>query len=368
MKVCLFGSYSGYNKGDLGILTSFIENMHSVNNNVKLCVPSKKPINIQKYIKRKNVSIYKTLTPYIGLKSIKYINEADAIVFGGGGLFFDRSLYNPFSSHLANLFILTYMNKHFFKKKIYIFSVGASHLKSRLSIILTTYILNNVDVITVRDNHTKLLFSRLTKKPIEIFYDPAFLLHYKREKMIDNYITRLKIKKNKLVLVSLNSSLFKIRTQREGIPDLVDMLIKLQNDFSVVLYQNDTSMKFINKLYPLCNRGNIYIFNKTDLSPSQIIYLFKKFDFVISAPMHSSLFAYNAGVKIITINYDDKVTEFNKIVGNKNNVSLNNISRINQYCIAYHNIDYSAQNKIKMRAYQNFTELNMFLGGLNKKE
>ena len=288
-------------------------------------------------MKKKNVYFFKGITSYIGFKSFKYLNRSDIIVIGGGGLFFDRKIFNPFFNHIINLFFIVLINNLLYKKKVYLFSVGASHLNSKISLFLTKYILNSSNIITVRDNLTREIFSKLTNKKISVFYDPAFLLKPKMNMEIDNLINKMGEKK---ILISVNS--FILYKKKKFLIDLINTLDK---KYSIFLYENrsfqNNALNFYNLNKKYLNSNNIYLLGENIYySPEEIIYLLSKFNFIISAPMHSSIFAYNVNQKLYVYEYDFKVREFNNIIKNKN--ILNSSGLIDNYNILdnYYEIDY----------------------------
>lgn len=314
----LFGSYSGYNKGDLAILYSIIKGIFEVEKNINFIVPSKHPNKIKNYIPFSNVKIYKTITSYLGMRTFNMIKRSDFLFFGGGGLFFDKKILNPFYNHVINLFLISLINKIFYKKKIYIFSVGASHLNSKFSLFLTKFILNEAFSITVRDEYTKNVFSKLTKKNIDIFYDPVFSLEPREIKMGE-------YKKN--ILLIINKACLNDRAKNS----VLDFIEQKKND-NIFLIQNCDDQGVVRILLKdIKNRSNINYLNENNLNPEELSFFYGSFPIVISFPMHGSILTYlNNDIKLITIKYDNKVDNLNKIINNKNYIELNCFKDINK--------------------------------------
>ena len=368
VKITIFGSYSGHNKGDLAILISFIKNMSKRTREIMFLVPSKNPNVIMKALsgfEQEKVSIFKTITSYWGFHTIKSIKTSDLLVYGGGGLFFDNNPFNIFYNHLVNLFFLTLVNRLFFKKPIYIFSVGSSHLKSKVMISLTKYILNNSNYITVRDYHTANLFSRYLQRDVGLYYDPVFLIdgNNKISSHIENFINKLS--DNSKIIVILNESFINQIRNNSRMQEMINVVNKLQEEYKVVLTYNTTISKHINKLYDSCDNINLEVFHPLDAEPGEIIYLYSIFDFAICVPMHAAIFAYNAGTKMITIEYDNKVKEFNKIIGNKNTVNINDLKRIPWNIEHYNDINWEKKANIKENALENFIKLKEIINAIN---
>jgi len=345
-KITIFGAHSGYNKGDLAILLSMIKTIESLSGDVLMFLGSKKPKELNKFIKSKNVVINKDFFSYFGFQTIKNIKNSNFLIFGGGGLFFSKKIFSLWYNHVFNLFLITIINNVFFHKPIYIFSVGCSHLDSLISKLMVKYILSSSTKITVRDYLSMKLLKPLTKKDIKIFYDPAFLLKAKKNGSIDSKLNKVKGPK---LIFCINGGLLKNKKY------LVEVIKDLQKNFSVFIYENSSKQENVKNIFTEADNKRLYALLDNNYSPEEIIYLFSKFDFVISAPMHGSIFSYNAKSRLISIEYNDKVEEFNKIIKNRNILKINDLKKIHSIINNYQNINFeSTENNIISSALNNF--------------
>lgn len=363
-KIIIFGAHSGKNKGDLAILLSMIKNMHELNKEITFYIPSKDTQRLRRYVKDSKVKIFDVLTGHFGFKIFKYLKNSDLIIFGGGGLFFDRKLFNPFYNHLTNLFFITLLNKLFYKKPIILFSVGSSHLDAYLGKKLMKYILNNSEKIIVRDMQTKNLFSTLSKKKIDIIYDPSFLLEIENsKKTIKNYQNS----KKKSIIICFNNSLFKVR-QSNNYDNFLNTINELSYKYSITLFQNDSKQDIVRKIKEdLDNNYKISILDDKDFSPYDIINLIKEFDIVVSAPMHFCIFSYIVKKKVIPIIYDEKVLEFCKITGNKKFVYMEEINNLPNIIDSYKQFSQNKMKLIKDNVHKGFLALNNYINNESKK-
>jgi polysaccharide pyruvyl transferase WcaK-like protein len=337
--IFIFGAHSAFNKGDLAILSEMITNLEEKYDNLEFIIGSKKPIELGVFFQKNNVKIYKDYKSYFGFHTFKNLKKSNLLIFGGGGLFFSKKLWNIGYSHILNLFIICLINKYIYKKPIYILGVGASHLHTTLSLYLTKFILNASIKITVRDSSTKNIFKKLTQKKIEVYYDPVFLLKPLRN--VDIYHLTNKIKQPR-VLVCINNRLLNYSK------DLKILIGRLQQKYSIFLYSNTNKQDCVLKTIKKERLKNVYYMRENNFSPAELIYFFKQFDYVISSPMHGSIFAYVANSRLITINYDDKVLELNKIIGNDNSVSLNELYKIPSVIENYKCYSINQRNVLKM--------------------
>ena len=366
-KIAIFGSFSGYNKGDLAILLSMVTNLLHNEKKVTLFIPSKNPAvlcEILPKFEENNLTVFKTITAYLGMRTLQIIRSSDILIFGGGGLFFDKKPYNIFYNHIVNLFLLTLANKLFFKKPIYLFSVGSSHLRSKIMISMAKFILKNSSYITTRDDHTTDVFTQYSKKKVETHFDPAFLIDAaaKTTAHADNLLK----KSHERRIIFVFNELFLNQVYHDfKVHELVNIINRLQGKYQVVLSHNTIESKQIDQLYVLCDKHNLELYHPDKSKPEEIIRFYSFFDFAICVPMHSAIFAYNAGTNIITIEYDQKVYEFNKIIGNKNSVNIYDLKRIPFFIEHYNEIDWDKKNIIKENASQNFTKLKEIINAIN---
>jgi len=415
IKISLLGSYSGNNKGDLAIVQAIVSNLIHKLPGIEIHIPSKNPSQPERFLpKQDNILVYRTITAYLGPQSLKRLRRADCLVYGGGGLFFDRKLYSPFYSHLLNLFTVTLLNKLLFKKPIYLFSVGVSKLDNRLARFMTKFILANASHISVRDERSQRVFSELTDKKIHLRYDPALLLKPKSDQEVDQFVQQFT--REKTLLICLN------QTAKKYTSELVTLIERFAKDHNVILYQNNRKQTIANYLWgeledhrniykinfrnpksetlnpkQILNSnvqnpkrlpaealakagfghlsfGNLCLFRISDLalricrrkhlnklSPGEIIYLFSKADYIMSFPMHGGIFAYLTGKPTALINYDPKVRELGKIIGNELVVEPKEFSAITPQLIQKRGISRRSIEKVKKCALQNFTDLKDFL-------
>jgi polysaccharide pyruvyl transferase WcaK-like protein len=359
--IAVFGSYSGRNKGDLAILLSVIENLVKENQNLKIHVFSKQPENLLKTFPGHflpYVIVHKSITAYLGLKTVGILKSTDLLIFGGGGLFFDKKPLNIFYNHVTNLFLLTLINKVVLKKPVYIFSVGASHIKSKVLLWMTKFILDNAQYVTVRDERTFQIFSALTHKKITLHYDPAFLLINDKSKRVGFPNLLKSDHPNERLLFVVNESIIKHHLRTKGTFGLVDLINALQEEYHVVLTSNNQACQPVNQLYDQCIQLRLTLFDPNDLTPQELIAFYRHFNFAICTPMHAAIFAYNAGVKLVTIEYDEKIPELNKIIGNKNSVSMDSLESLPDILVHYQEIDRSRQADIDRIVRENFRKLN----------
>lgn len=336
-------------------------------------VSSKKPQNISHI---QGITPFKTFTNFIGFQSVQQVAKADVVVIGGGGLFYDYKIYDPFSNFLSNMLFIALLAK-IFGKKLYIFSVGANHLDSKISRIISKFILNQADVITVRDVESKKNLERISKKEIEVYRDPAFLL----EGTENSYVQEIKNKylknKNIIILNLHNFLLYRFRiniSEEEFHRKLISILDEFVKDgYMIVMFSTFKKNDYLKSISRYSNFQSGYIFlDNSKIDQQNMIELLKGSKLIIGSQLHSLILATVANVPTIGFIYDKKVLAFLKYTNQEDQaIFLENLYSLD---VLRNKIDYIIKNneavkqniqkkllEIRKNSYENFVKLNAFI-------
>ena len=339
-RIVIFGSFTGRNKGDLAILRSeLIQLKKNAQKKVIIYIFSKEAERLHQYIsdiildeKNENnfeTKIFGSFTSYIGLRTLPILVKSDKVIIGGGGLFFDDRLFDISFNHLLNIFILSFFIR-LLRKDTMIYAVGCAKFKSRIGRWMMKFILNSVEVVSVRHKLSRKVVSECTDKDIELGCDPAFLLEPKKTKRVDKIINSFP--KGKIILLAVHKYIF----LKEKLPDREDVLKKFvgqvswfasQKGYSILTYSNYTNQEFAKKIAKYCGEpAKTMLSTSNHLLPEELIYLISKVDFVIASQMHVGIFSYLASVPFINLIYHEKVEQFNLYVGNENYLYLSQMT------------------------------------------
>ncbi len=332
-RVAILGSFSGRNKGDLAILRAQLLNLlKGINEPLAIYIFTKDPQFLRQYLEDipenshgTQVHIVKSLTSYIGLKTLTILTRCDKIIIGGGGLFFDFGLLNPMFSHLFNLFILSYIFR-LLGRKIMVFAVGASNLRSKASRFMTRSVLKSASVISVRDQLTADILGNLTNKQIVLGADPVFLMTPKQTKRTEQIIKSWP--RGKRILLCLHRLIF-INDNAGNREHLLQLFVSEvrgfaeNKNYNLLTYTNSTNQRFARYIAELCDNSAMpALSGENHLLPEEIIALLSNVNLVIASQMHLCIFAYIAGVPFLSIPYTEKVDQFNKMTENTNYLRL----------------------------------------------
>jgi len=339
-RIVIFGSFTGRNKGDLAILRSeLIQLKKNAQKKVIIYIFSKETERLHQYIsdiileeKNKNIfeiKIFGSLTSYIGLKTLPILVKSNKVIIGGGGLFFDDRLFDISFNHLLNIFILSFFIR-LLRKDTMIYAVGCAQFKSRIGRWMMKFILNSVEVVSVRHKLSRKVISECTDKDIELGCDPAFLLEPKKTKRVDEIINSFP--NGKVILLAVHKYIFlkeKLPDREKVLKDFVSQISRFasQNGYSILTYSNYTNQEFAKKIAGYCGKpAKTMLSMGNHLLPEELIYLFSKVDFVVASQMHVGIFSYLASVPFISLIYHEKVEQFNIFVGNENYLYLSQMT------------------------------------------
>lgn len=180
MKIVVSGYYGYGNSGDNAMLMSIIEDIKSVCKNADITIISGTP---QETKKRFNV---KAVNKYNIFSLILALFGCDLLILGGGTLIQDITSTKSLLYYLGIIRISKLL-----RKKVMLYANGFNSLTSFKNSEKTRDVLNEVDIITLRDDASlkELENIGVTQPEIRVTADPAFLLTPDEEgrEILSNY-------------------------------------------------------------------------------------------------------------------------------------------------------------------------------------
>jgi len=167
MRIVISGYYGFNNSGDDALLMSIINDFKNSDERVQITVLSKNPKQTRlKYC-------VNAVNRYNPVALIKAISSCDLLISGGGTLIQDVTSTKSLLYYLSIIRLA-----QFFRKKVMLYANGIGPLKSFKNIEKTKKILDDVDLITLRDKKSQeeLESIGITKPRMVLTADPAFLI------------------------------------------------------------------------------------------------------------------------------------------------------------------------------------------------
>ncbi len=302
--VMISGYYGFKNSGDDALLRAIIDNLRIFKQDIKITVLSMNP--------RETQRVY-------GVDAINRINifkiwwtmkKTRLLINGGGSLIQDITSTKSLLYYLAVIRLAKKMGL-----KVMVYANGFGPVNRQRNRELTKQIINQVDVITLREEVSKKELEQLgiTIPPIHVTADPAVTLSAATEEVIDNVFRKEGID------ISVPLVGFSVRTWEgdekysEVIARTADYMIEQYGVHPVFIpmhYPRDLHIthNIISKM-----KGKGYAINNK-YSVDETLGIIKRMDMLIGMRLHALIYAASFGVPVIGLVYEPKVEGFLKYI------------------------------------------------------
>ncbi len=252
------------------------------------------------------------------VRVVNQIKNCDLLILGAGNIFHDKTI-DLFRGPIPLIALYVYFAKEY-HKKIMIYGTSVTPLKTDLGKELSRYIIENSDIITLRDEGSKLELQKILSKPktIRVFPDSTLGATKPEQDLIDNLFKREKIPLGKkymgISLRDLNAVLPANATEIIW-KQLIDTLNELKHEFIFVFvpqvtYKEDDDRIIAQKLSKRLDGNVEFHILKNSYDPFELIGLYSCFDLTLSIRLHGAIFSCIGGTPVIAINYLPKVGRF----------------------------------------------------------
>lgn len=318
MKRILISGYHGFgNCGDEAILISMVNNLKSSYPDMEIVALSKDP--------EETSRVY-------GIKSISRINvfsiiwqflRTNLLISGGGSLLQDVTSTRSLIYYLG---IITLAKLMF--RPVMIYANGIGPIKRPFNRLLTSIILNMVNIITLRDEDSLVLLRNMgvNRPEIIVTADPVFTLTAEDDNKVEEILSREGIDRDKPLLGVSIRKWGSSKTEML-IADAIDGLVKNYN-YNVVFIPmhvpNDVeTIKRVQKMMKFKSYAL-----KGNYSVREYMGLIGKLDMLISMRLHTLIFAAVQNIPMIGIVYDPKVQSILDLVDQP---SAGDVARFDKY-------------------------------------
>lgn len=315
-KIVISGYYGFGNAGDEAMLAAILEAILKVIPEAKITVISGNPASTKaKY----GVDAVPRLSSF---KLLKAIAECDLFISGGGSLLQDVTSKRSLYYYLAIISMAKLLNK-----PVMLYAQGIGPLQSAKARHYVGKVLNKVDLITVRDEHSKteLELMGVDKTPIEVTADAVLSMHPVDLTIGKRLLEDFNLQGTK-PLVGVSVRTWKDHTQyRKILAEALDKVIENLNAnvfFIPMQYPDDANEAKC--IAALMSKKSIILdkaYNTTEL-----LSLSGLTDVMLGIRLHSLIFTALMERPIIGISYDPKIDNFMKMMGKNTIGDLNNLS------------------------------------------
>ena len=309
-KIMISGYYGFNNTGDEAILKSMVNAFKEKIARVKITVLSHSPLQTSQTYQVKSINRLHLIN------IICCLRDTNLFISGGGGLLQDSTGKGWSILYYLGLILVAKI----VKIPVMIYAQGIGPVNNQVNKKLMKWILNKVELITVRDNSSKELLENLgvVKSSIYVNSDPVFLLKRRSiNYIIDSYpyIQELINSANRpLIGVS-------VRENRSNGPDLkrifaqaADYLIENYKVKIIFLpFKFDEDVHISEEILSLMkNQADVL---KIKLEPEELLSLLSRLSLMVGVRLHSIIFSSMANIPFIAFNYDPKVKYFVEDLG-----------------------------------------------------
>lgn len=252
------------------------------------------------------------------------IKQSDLLVFGAGNFLIDITI-DVFRGPVPLLAIYVFLAK-LHHKPVMLYGISVGPLKTEWGRDLSRWIVENSNIVTVRDEQSKEELRNILVKPKQIYVlpDATIGVNPANQKKIKDILEREGIleRDKKKIGISLRdlSVVLPPSSAEEAWKQLANSFNKLKDDCEFIFipqstYKEDddriTARKFVQRLD---SDLKYYIINHR-YDPREIVGLYAYCDATLSIRLHGTVFSAIAGTPVIAINYLPKVEGFMKSMG-----------------------------------------------------
>lgn len=314
MRVVISGYYGFNNSGDDALLLSIIDGIKQTDEKAEITVLSNSPKDTALHYGVKAINRYNLLSMLYNIK------RCDLLISGGGTLIQDATSTKSLLYYLSVIKVAKMM-----KKKVMLYANGIGPLNSFKNIEKTKKTLNEVDLITLRDERSQKELEQIgvTEPEIRLTADPAFLLE-PDEKGYD-------ILKNYGVPQDLPLMCVSVREWKNNPPNFEEIMAQFcdyayeKYGLFTILIPMQHNVDFdiaTNVKNKMKNRAVVV---GTNYPVSSVLSIMQKMTVCVGMRLHTLIYAANSLVPTVGIVYDPKISGFMEYMSEERLIEVENV-------------------------------------------
>ena len=301
-EIIVSGYYGFKNSGDDALLEAILKDIKRYKESPNITVLSANP---KETIRKYRVN---AINRYNVFKLIKHMNNAELLISGGGTLIQDATSTKSLIYYLSIIKLALRKNV-----KTMLYSNGIGPLKNSGNIKRVQRVLNEVDVITLRDPESgKLIDSLGIDKPKKIVSaDPVFGISGFSKERGKELLSKIGVPENaqRILGVSVRKTKDTCGSFEKAVAKTCDYMAEKYGCHTVFIPMQSTKDESISRNIMGLMNSESHIINKR-LSACDMISVISAMDVCIGMRLHSLIYATIGGVPLIGIAYDPKIKSF----------------------------------------------------------
>lgn len=285
-------------------LTSKQYNVEAVNSGISLGFKQA----LERISVRTMISAFHSLATFVVT-----LKRTDILILGGGTLLTDRYGWQYIWEYLEKVVVAKAL-----RKRVAFYSVGVGPVQTWIGRQLIRIIVNQADLITVRDKKSeKLLRDIGVRKPaISVSIDPAYFLHPAEQSKALEILNNegIKRKERPLVGVCIRPWICVSKLKREMAETMDHLISKLNATVVFIPFWEERDREFaVDIIQMMHHKKKAKIIGH--YSPREVKAIIGQMDLIIGMRLHSLIFAASMGVPFAGVVYDPKVSSFLELIG-----------------------------------------------------
>lgn len=296
------GYYGFKNVGDDAMLMAIIDNLRMCKKDLRILVLSKNPVETRRIYNVDSINRINLLRILFTMRKSKLF------ISGGGTLIQDNTSTRSLIYYLGMIWLAKKTNM-----KVMIYANGIGPLNKKNNRNLTKYVVNKVDVITLREelSYKELVNLNIDKPQIHVTADPAFTIKAENPEHI-NYLLSSEGIDPQTPFIGFSVRRWNNHDKYETtIAKIADYIIETYgiNTLFIPMHYPGDLVIIENILSKMKNKG--YAIRKKH-SVSETLGIIGKTQMLIGMRLHALIFAASIGIPSVGIVYEPKVEGFLK--------------------------------------------------------
>lgn len=323
-RLLICGNYGATNIGDEAILQSIFQVVASTFPHAHIQVASANPALTTQQYKVETVekipaglrSLWKAIFSRSLKRTLTAYRSADAVIFGGGGLFTDER------PHAIFIWLLQILPAFWYKKPVLCFGQSVGPLMTRWSRFFVKKIFKGMKIVTVRDEASQLILHKMGVGNIHVLPDPVFGLYIaniKHTHHSDEHYER-----KPYIVLSLRPWIKNSEKHHKIVAEFVDWLFDTYHikTFFVPFQsaQDDDEKELLRVFSKLGHRDAAEVLAHNEKT-EDVLKLMKHATAVVGMRLHSLIFSTITHTPFLALSYSLKVVEVVRQLGMDNYLS-----------------------------------------------
>ena len=346
-EILVSGYYGFKNSGDDALLMSIIQDLKRYKESPNIVVLSANPKETSRVYRVKSIN---RLNPFSVMKHMK---RADMLISGGGTLIQDSTSTKSLWYYLAVISLAKKKNL-----KVMLYSNGIGPLNKKKNVARTRKTLNNVDLITLRDekSYETLKEIGVTKPPTLVTADPALSLAGADKRRGIEILKKAGVPDDKSLLgISLRRCAAIKPGFEEAMARVCDYAVEKYGFYPVFLPMQESKDLAVSQSVARKMKNSALIVNSSQLV-TDMLSVVKCMNMCIGMRLHMLIYSAINAIPLIGLEYDPKIRSFMEYTHQNLRVGVSDMTAeelmqlIDRCVIEYDEIrEDLAENYIKLR-------------------